>query len=331
MQAASQSYPGWGWSDWWNSRYISIACKPMTGYDGCNSPRSPNSPAYNDFAWFSQAPDGETRYPLIVFCGTFFKNLTSHAQVVKNVGDDKTKQGYLPNFRSQAVTFLHEILHVRQGSAQVCQGATACTDHTIELSNRELVTAYKPGRSKLLASMDVRAAAYNNDNYAYYALARWVESKYGNYPWFPTRWDKNKSEQENKDKDAGEPGAPEEVTLDDFMGGEVPADGPPSSGQPYPADYYPQYFQPVVEYTRDGPFPSIGQPPTDVLSPFYPNETDIQCSKAKTPAVVDCELAFSALIEYGGWAYYVPIAKAGATGLVGVSPWIPEPWSGLMC
>lgn len=66
---------------------------------------------------------------------------------------------------------------------------------------------YGPGQSKLLAKRSTKAAAYNNNNYVWFAVCRQMEKLFGEYPLYPSSWDINKSIGQNQEKEDKEPGS----------------------------------------------------------------------------------------------------------------------------
>jgi glutaredoxin-related protein len=66
-------------------------------------------------------------YPGIVWCPAYFKYLKDHSDLVWDVEHDLTGQMRLNarNLRSTAASTLHELLHVRDSNAEICQGGCA--------------------------------------------------------------------------------------------------------------------------------------------------------------------------------------------------------------
>ena len=71
---ATQTYRGFGWSDWWYNRYVDVGC------DFNNS-----CPA-GRFAW----TESNGTYPRMKYCKPYFDGLKNHGTMVKRVQDDKT-------------------------------------------------------------------------------------------------------------------------------------------------------------------------------------------------------------------------------------------------
>lgn len=90
---ATNTYPGWGWSDWWYQRYVEVACGKPTGT--CAS-----SFAYTQ-NWVSKSTKSR-----ITYCPKFFEGIESYAQMlerVKNSGPDRRKN--LSNMLNQGRWF----------------------------------------------------------------------------------------------------------------------------------------------------------------------------------------------------------------------------------
>lgn len=180
MLKAASAYPGWGLSDWWNDRKVQLSC--IDEGNECGG----NSAAY----FYSSKHD--YGYPLVVFCPEFFTKLSSHSDVVAKIDKNNDLRQNLANMRSRATTFFHELLHINWGTVQECSGKNACIDHYQIIGNKP-AKVYKTGRSKLLAQRNVKDASSNNDNFAYYAMAKFMEKRWKQYPKYPTVWDLTKS------------------------------------------------------------------------------------------------------------------------------------------
>lgn len=89
MYKASQAYRGWGLSDWWNNRYVTLSCKDID--KECEK----TSVAY------TSRKEQKSGYPLIVFCGAFFDKLDSHSERLDKIKADKSLQVNVANLRSQ--------------------------------------------------------------------------------------------------------------------------------------------------------------------------------------------------------------------------------------
>jgi len=70
------------------------------------------------------------------------------------------------------------------------------------------IPSYRSGLAKLLAARDVQSAAQNNDNYVYFAVARYMQKKFGVYPPYPRMWSVSRTKKENWAIEDMEPGAP---------------------------------------------------------------------------------------------------------------------------
>lgn len=109
---SSQAYRGWGWSDYWNDRYVTVTCN-----DPAHACR-PTSPAY------TISKSNSLKYPLINYCPVFFANLSSHDAMWDRIqkGGPELKQN-VRNLRSQATTAFHELLHITSHwTSNVCAG-----------------------------------------------------------------------------------------------------------------------------------------------------------------------------------------------------------------
>jgi hypothetical protein len=126
-------------------------------------------------------------------------------------------------------------------------------------NNDERVLTYKAGRTKLLAAKDVEKAARTNDNYAYFAMSKWMEKNLGTYPPYPKMWDNKKSRKENEDNEKNEPGAssvdPESLELEDSAQGDVE-----TKNEPYPKEDYPEWYWPVLENLDKPEIPILDVP-----------------------------------------------------------------------
>jgi hypothetical protein len=114
---ATQARRGWGWSDWWNSRYIRMHCDDVD--DECEGDVA--------VAYYKNAT-ANYMYPGIVWCPAWFKYLRDHAGLVWDIEHDLTgqKRPNARNMRSRGASALHELLHVRDSNAEICQGGCKC-------------------------------------------------------------------------------------------------------------------------------------------------------------------------------------------------------------
>ena len=287
LDRATRTYRGSGWSDWWNDRYIWNYCRDLSS--GCTD----TSPAY------TRTSNTKLLYPEIVYCPAFFDKLASHGTQVAKIKADKSgfmKQN-LRNLRSQATTVLHEWLHIGGFSAEVCVGGCADTIQLIGGDKKENVRTYKAGRAKLLANRDPENAANTNDNYAYFAMACFMEKTFGTYPEYPTRWDASKTRAENEKIEDGQPGAPSTVQsweLDDS--GPLAGIASVVSALPLAATEYPSWYQPVVDAGATTSLPSIS-PPAETSPPLAgPDIDSVVCDiSGGSPLIYDCYHAFGKL------------------------------------
>ena len=286
MLKAANAYPGWGLSDWWNNRYVMLSCIDHAGE--CKSGK---------YAAYFDSQKRDYGYPLVVFCNEFFQKLVSHSDAVSNIDKNKDLQQNVANLRSRATTFLHELLHINWGTAQECAGEKACTDHWQVIGN-DLVPTYKTGRAKLLAQREVESAAWNNDNYAYYSMVKFMEKRWKKYPKYPARWDPTKSRAENEKKEKSQPGAPPNVDVLDDEGANYneAVNGPEVKNTVYPSSAYPQWYQPLMKASFDDPTPDVSQPTDSKLNYHGPDIKDVTCETSdKSPLIEDCVHAFGSL------------------------------------
>lgn len=304
---AANAYPGWGLSDWWNDRYVTLSCKDEA--NACDdSTAAYFSPGKRDYG-----------YPLVTFCNAFFATLQSHADVVKKIDQDPNLQQNVANMRSRATTFLHELLHINWGTAQECAGKTACTDHKQDIGGK-LVRSYKTGRAKLLAHRDVQQAAWNNDNYAYYSMVKFMEKRWKKYPKYPSRWDPTKSREENEKREETQPGAPPKINSlegEDLIGGD--SDAPAVTDPLYPEKDYPYWYKPLVTAPFDDPSPDVSQPRSNNLTYKGPNLKDVVCETSDgSPEIEHCGYAFGSLKSHPNLGS-LQGGKKGETWWAGVS------------
>ena len=282
MLKAANAYPGWGISDWWNNRYVQLSC--IDEANECNG----------NFAAYFDSTNRKYGYPLVVFCPEFFTKLPSHSDVVAKIDGNKDLQQNLANMRSRATTFLHELLHINWGTAQECSGAAACKDYYQVIGNQQIKT-YKTGRSKLLAQRNVQQASSNNDNYAYYAMAKFMEKRWKQYPKYPIAWDPTRSRAENEDRDSKQPGAPTSL---DALDEEPDQDlGTPNNDPIYPSNDYPDWYQPIIKAAFNDPTPDLTQPSQSGISYNGPDiRTGITCETSDaSPDIQDCIYAIGSL------------------------------------
>lgn len=79
------------------------------------------------------------------------------------------------------------------------------------IGDHQSITTYKAGAAKILAARSAAAAAKNDDNYAYFATARFMQKKWGSYPEYPKMWNIYKR-LENMAVENLEPGVPTRAT-----------------------------------------------------------------------------------------------------------------------
>lgn len=108
---SSEAYRGWGISDYWNERYVTVTCNDPD--NDCLS----TSVAYT-------STGSSLKYPRINYCPPFFANLSSHSTMWDRIqkGPPELKQN-VRNLRSQATTALHELLHINSKyTSNACAG-----------------------------------------------------------------------------------------------------------------------------------------------------------------------------------------------------------------
>lgn len=291
---ASQSYPGWGFSDWWNDRRVEVHCddilKSLKGKEGCGE----DAVAYT-------ITDPANLYPYIVYCPRYFSGLRSHQEVVNAIKADSTGQMKLNvrNLRSRAMTTLHEWLHIKPPfTAEVCH--TGCVD-TPQYIGGERTKTYKAGASKLLARRDPGLAKRNNDNYVYFAASRWMQKNLGAYPAYPTSWDHNLTPDQNRALEELEPGYPQDAqTLesDDWREDleSEDEDEDAVSVEPSPASVYPEWYQPVIRAVGSTTLPEIEVPKETQIALSEPDFNDVVCESSDgSPFIDDCIHAFGVM------------------------------------
>ncbi|KAI4673165.1 uncharacterized protein J4E78_001672 [Alternaria triticimaculans] len=252
---ATQASWGRGWADWWFERYIEMHCDDPEPKQ-CDDSTS---------AYYMPTKKGSWTYDGINFCPAFFSTLKDHAELEKRIIADPTGQLRLNtrNMRSRG----HDTKQMIGGKA---------------------IFTYKSGRAKLLAARDVQAAAETNDNYVYFAIARYMQKKFGVYPAYPRIWSPEKTKAENQAIENGEPGAPSRYNMA-FELEDVDLDGGASeaiSDKQYKTSIYPEWYQ------QESPVePDFGR-----LAFSHPNIDDVVCQTTSESAQYDdCVAAFATL------------------------------------
>lgn len=278
-------------SDWWNDRYVLLSCVDHKG--DCASGK---------YAGYFDPNKRDEKYPIVVFCDEFFTVLPSHSDAVSKMDKNKDLQQNVANLRSRATTFLHELLHINWGTAQECMGETACRDN-LQMIGGKPVRTYKTGRSKLLARRNTTAAALNNDNYAYFSMAKFMQERYKKYPQYPSVWDPDKSKAENEQREKSQPGAPPSALeiFEDEGDAEYneALDGPVIDGPMLESYWYPEWYQPLVNASFDDPVPELTPPAAILLDYRGPDIDDVACETSdRSPALDDCASAMGSLNLY---------------------------------
>lgn len=320
MYAASQAYRGWGLSDWWNDRYVHLSCIDESKNKDCSSG--------NVVAFYSSTHD--KGYPLITFCDPFFDRpdrVPGLDEAIERAKKEPDRQQNAMNFRTRATTFMHELLHVGWGTAKECRGLEddlGCEDH-FQVMGGKLDKSYRPGAAKLLARRNVTLAATNNDNYVFYAVARFMQKEFGKYPKYPSMWDPAKTRKENEEAQKNEPGFPPEykkASTEDFLsddGTETEESGDKSAREEFYKDTaYPDYYLPVLQRKFGDEVPDVDEPKSEIPVYHGPKNDQIKCdTKDDSPQIVDCFQGFSYLTKFG--TLELVKGKKGGADWVGVS------------
>ena len=284
---ASQSYPVWGFSDWWHNRRVEVHCHYIS--KGKKSKCKDNSLADTD-------TNSKNLYPYIVYCNLFFKRLRSHQEMLDGIKADSTGQMKLNvrNLRSHAKTTLHEWLHIAPPfTAEVCHNG--CLD-TPQYFGGVWNKTYQAGASKLLASGNPGLAFRTNDNYVYFVVSRWMQKNFGTYPAYPTAWDPNLTPDENKAIEKLQPGAPPDAQAwesDDWRQELGDDDEDAISVEPLPASVYPEWYQPVISAMGSTTLPEIEVPEENQVPFSEPDFNDVVCESSDgSPSIDDCIHAF---------------------------------------
>ncbi|KAI0096948.1 hypothetical protein GGR51DRAFT_578522 [Nemania sp. FL0031] len=280
---SSAAYRGWGLSDWWSDRYVTVTCIDR------NCGTSPGWTRNNE----------SERYPQINYCPTFFANLSSHDTMWAKIqnGPSDLKQN-VRNLRSQATTALHELLHINSHwTSNTCAGGCKDTPQFIGPDGKEEVPTYKAGRTKLLARRNISAAVKTNDNFAYFVMSRWMEKQTGTYPQYPIAWDPSKSRKDNEDRENTQPGAPLNALTWDIEDSatDESINASPVSDPLYGVEEYPDWYKPLFDALSSGTVDSpVSQPaPANDPAPLDANPDTIVCESTNgSPLFEDCVHAF---------------------------------------
>jgi hypothetical protein len=320
MFNAARAYPGWGFSDWWKNRYVFLSCIDELQSKPCGL--GPVNAYYT--------PDKRYGYPLVVFCPRFFSELPSLDDAIKKVDNNPDLKQNSMNIQSQATTFMHELLHIDWGTAKECRGLTddvACKDQWQIMGGR-LAQSYRPGAAKLLAKRNITLASTNNDNYAYYAAAKFMQKRWKQYSKYPSAWDPKTTFAENYKAQMNEPGFPPDLknaaVPDDYDGNEVKESEPANvpDDPVYPAEAYPEWYQPIVKAASGDPVPDVNEP-SGQLTYNGPTNDGIVCETSDgSPEINDCYYAFGALKLSGTLEAFH--GKKGGTWWAGVSVTSPS-------
>jgi hypothetical protein len=226
---------------------------------------------------------------------------------------------------SKATVFIHELLHIGWGKAKECRGlkeGEGCSDHGQLLGGKPAVS-YSPGAAKLLAKRNITLAATNSDNYAFYAASKFMQKRWKQYPKYPSSWDPDKTEDENREAQKSEPGFPPERKsaewqdyIYDIVKEPLPSDLP--NDPIYPVNDYPDWYQPVLKAAPGSPVPDITEPTDNTLTYNGPTNDDIVCETSNgSPEINDCFHAFGSLRSAP--TFKAIQGKKGGTWWAGVS------------
>ena len=188
-----------------------------------------------------------------------------------------------------------------------------------------MVRSYKTGKAKLLALRDPELASINNDNYAYFAMARWVQENLQVTPQFPSCWNANISPEENQRNEDNEPGAKESgdsLEIEDSGLGETM-----TGAAPGPASEYPEWYRPKIEAIVSGQHNPV-TPPTRSTPPAIavPKNDSVICETSDgSPLIKDCVHAFGSINNPAFTQMGARHRKKGETWWAGVS------FPGILC
>ena len=141
-----------------------------------------------------------------------------------------------------------------------------------------------------------------NDNYVYFAQARYMQELFGTYPVYPKAWDVNMDRSQNRQRQNSEPGAFGVQTWELPDQNDISSDNSESvTSNPVPPK----------------PFPN-SQSNLTPLSYAQPNFNNVLCeTTAGSPKIADCVHAFGSL--YGAPQLGALHGKKGGTWWAGVS------------
>lgn len=207
--------------------------------------------------------------------------------------------------------------------------------------NKDKVVTYKLGPAKLLARRSPDTAAKTNDNFAYFATARFMLKNFGIYPQYPKAWDLGKSPGDNKEAEKGQPGKPYEpprtattdnsTILDDDdesypdnnLGLVIPGDTPVLESKSYPAWYQPVLSATVTLKVTTTPTVTPPAPPVLPLA-AQPDVDKVVCSSTTDgpllPIYDDCVHALSpAFVIDDKWTSRPPVPSISTAQYTDIS------------
>jgi hypothetical protein len=156
--------------------------------------------------------------------------------------------------------------------------------------------SYGPGASKLLAKRNITLAATNSDNYAFYAASKFMEKRWKQYPKYPSAWDPDKTQDENREAQENELGFPANYQYRsyDIAQALLPSNLP--NDPVYPVDDYPDWYQPIVKAAPNSPLPDVSEPTDNLLTYNGPTDDDIVYETSNgSPEINDCFRAFGSM------------------------------------
>lgn len=133
----------------------------------------------------------EETYSRITFCDDFFKLQTLSVQTENMRSRPASVRDNMANWDNQARVFLHEMTHLEY-FINAPRISPLVHDLEIEYTDRgqrQWFTAYGPANAKILRNWvdpDPQYSGYftqrNADNYAWYAMGRWILQQTNEYP-----------------------------------------------------------------------------------------------------------------------------------------------------
>ncbi|OXV12076.1 hypothetical protein Egran_00162 [Elaphomyces granulatus] len=190
---------------WWTPNWIRIRCDdPLRRCSKCVTPQEDEDQAVVVAYARNPAQTGQ-KYPDISFCPPFYglRNLDNAMAYGSGFSNAKNKFD-LSNYEGRADTFLHELLHLDLAANSVNNNPNPqVRDLSIRYGSTNptgprWTKVYGPKLTKILArflpiSRVSTQTGYfiqrSDDNLVLFALANYVQSKLGYYPWLPLVFD----------------------------------------------------------------------------------------------------------------------------------------------